>query len=58
MKTEYILKIKLIKNENVTIIRLSADVLVDVLETYSALKYGMENEGYKLYAYGVINKER
>jgi hypothetical protein len=58
MKTEYILKIKLIKNENVTIIRLSADALVDVLETYSALKYGMENEGYKLYAYGVINKER
>lgn len=58
MNIEYILKIKMVKGDNITIVKLHANKLVDLLESYSAMKYGMENEEYKLYAYGVINKER
>ena len=58
MNIEYILKIKMVKGDNITIVKLHANKLVDLMESYSAMKYGMENEGYKLYAYGVINKER
>ena len=55
---EYILKVIMVKDDNKISIKISCDNLSSLFESYSALKYGMENEGYKIFTFGEIRKEK
>lgn len=53
---EYILKVIMEKDDKKISLKISCDNLSSLFESYSALKYGMENEGYKFLTFGEIRK--